>query len=150
MYIQWLYFKSASFVAITAFGSSYRLSQLSFLSSGLRLLYGQHEEIRHLIRERMRSLAKLFKEKEAHFSKIRNIKSQSNTLNLNKVIDVNFYPTEKARRSNMRHRPVGVGVQGLADVFIRIWRAWLGSTSKTKSTPNSNAPRLLCITFQWK
>jgi len=40
------------------------------------------------------------------------------TRNLNKVIDVNFYPIEAARRSNMRHRPIGIGVQGLADVFI--------------------------------
>jgi ribonucleoside-diphosphate reductase alpha subunit len=39
-------------------------------------------------------------------------------LNLNKVIDRNFYPVEEARRSNMRHRPVGLGVQGLADAFI--------------------------------
>jgi len=40
------------------------------------------------------------------------------TKNLNKVIDRNFYPTETAKRSNMRHRPIGIGVQGLADVFI--------------------------------
>jgi len=40
------------------------------------------------------------------------------TYNLNRVIDVNYYPTEKTRRSNMRHRPIGVGVQGLADVFM--------------------------------
>ena len=40
------------------------------------------------------------------------------TKNLNKVIDRNFYPTESAKRSNMRHRPIGIGVQGLADVFI--------------------------------
>ena len=39
------------------------------------------------------------------------------TENLNKVIDLNFYPTEKTVRSNMRHRPIGIGVQGLADVF---------------------------------
>jgi len=38
--------------------------------------------------------------------------------NLNKVIDVNYYPTEKTERSNRRHRPIGLGVQGLADVFI--------------------------------
>ena len=38
--------------------------------------------------------------------------------NLNKVIDVNFYPTEKTRRSNLLHRPIGIGVQGLADVFM--------------------------------
>ncbi|CAI5491044.1 unnamed protein product [Closterium sp. Naga37s-1] len=40
------------------------------------------------------------------------------TRNLNRVIDVNYYPTESARRSNMRHRPIGLGVQGLADAFI--------------------------------
>lgn len=39
------------------------------------------------------------------------------TKNLNKVIDVNYYPVPEARKSNMRHRPVGIGVQGLADVF---------------------------------
>jgi ribonucleotide reductase alpha subunit len=37
--------------------------------------------------------------------------------NLDKVIDINFYPTDKTKRSNMRHRPIGIGVQGLADVF---------------------------------
>jgi len=40
------------------------------------------------------------------------------TRNLNKVIDVNYYPVEEARNSNMRHRPIGIGIQGLADVFI--------------------------------
>lgn len=40
------------------------------------------------------------------------------TRNLNRVIDVNFYPVEEARKSNMRHRPIGLGVQGLADVFM--------------------------------
>jgi|688.fasta_scaffold05890_12 ribonucleoside-diphosphate reductase alpha subunit len=40
------------------------------------------------------------------------------TQNLNRVIDVNYYPTEKTRVSNMRHRPIGIGVQGLADVFF--------------------------------
>lgn len=40
------------------------------------------------------------------------------TKNLNKVIDINFYPVEEARNSNMRHRPIGLGVQGLADAFI--------------------------------
>ena len=42
------------------------------------------------------------------------------TKNLNKVIDINFYPVEEARRSNMRHRPVGLGVQGLADTFLML------------------------------
>ena len=40
------------------------------------------------------------------------------TFNLNKVIDVNFYPTDKTRVSNLLHRPIGIGVQGLADVFV--------------------------------
>ena len=40
------------------------------------------------------------------------------TFNLNKIIDVNFYPTPKTERSNKRHRPIGIGVQGLADVFF--------------------------------
>jgi ribonucleoside-diphosphate reductase alpha chain len=42
------------------------------------------------------------------------------TKNLNKVIDRNFYPVEKARISNLKHRPIGIGVQGLADVFIQL------------------------------
>lgn len=40
------------------------------------------------------------------------------TRNLNRVIDINYYPIEEARNSNMRHRPIGIGVQGLADAFI--------------------------------
>ena len=39
------------------------------------------------------------------------------TYNLNKIIDINFYPTPKTEKSNMRHRPIGIGVQGLADAF---------------------------------
>jgi ribonucleoside-diphosphate reductase alpha chain len=39
------------------------------------------------------------------------------TLNLNKVIDVNYYPTPETKKSNMRHRPIGIGIQGLADLF---------------------------------
>jgi ribonucleoside-diphosphate reductase alpha chain len=40
------------------------------------------------------------------------------TVNLNRIIDGNYYPVEEARNSNMRHRPIGLGVQGLADAFI--------------------------------
>jgi ribonucleoside-diphosphate reductase alpha chain len=40
------------------------------------------------------------------------------TLNLNKIIDRNYYPIPEARKSNLRHRPIGLGVQGLADAFI--------------------------------
>ena len=46
------------------------------------------------------------------------------TRNLNKVIDMNFYPTEKCKRSNLRHRPIGIGVQGLADVFAKLRLPW--------------------------
>jgi len=42
------------------------------------------------------------------------------TKNLNKIIDVNYYPTPKTERSNKRHRPIGIGVQGLADVFMML------------------------------
>jgi len=42
------------------------------------------------------------------------------TRNLNKIIDINFYPTEKTERSNLYHRPIGIGVQGLADVYAKM------------------------------
>ena len=44
--------------------------------------------------------------------------------NLNRVIDINYYPTPETRRSNMRHRPVGLGVTGLADVFAMMELPW--------------------------
>ena len=53
------------------------------------------------------------------------------TRNLNKVIDKNFYPTENGKRSNIRHRPIGIGVQGLADVFIML-RMTFGSDDSKK------------------
>jgi len=53
------------------------------------------------------------------------------TRNLNKVIEENFYPVEEARRSNMRHRPIGIGVQGLADCFC-IMRYPFESEAATK------------------
>jgi ribonucleoside-diphosphate reductase alpha chain len=40
------------------------------------------------------------------------------TNNLNRVIDINYYPTEKCKKSNLSHRPIGIGVQGLADTFV--------------------------------
>jgi ribonucleotide reductase alpha subunit len=52
------------------------------------------------------------------------------TRNLNKVIDINFYPTEKTQKSNMRHRPIGLGVQGLADVFIQMDMPFYSDTAK--------------------
>jgi len=44
--------------------------------------------------------------------------------NLNRVIDINYYPTKETERSNTRHRPIGLGVQGLADVFALLKLAW--------------------------
>jgi ribonucleoside-diphosphate reductase alpha subunit len=44
--------------------------------------------------------------------------------NLNRVIDINFYPTPETQKSNMRHRPVGLGCQGLADVFAMLKLSW--------------------------
>ncbi len=46
------------------------------------------------------------------------------TRNLNKVIDLNYYPVPETYTSNMRHRPIGIGVQGLADVFMRLRLTW--------------------------
>ena len=45
-------------------------------------------------------------------------------VNLNRVIDINYYPTEECHRSNMRHRPIGLGMQGLADVFALLRAPW--------------------------
>jgi len=53
------------------------------------------------------------------------------TRNLDKVITQNFYPTEECRNSNMRHRPIGIGVQGLADVFAMLRLPW-GSDAAAK------------------
>ena len=52
------------------------------------------------------------------------------TKNLNKVIDVNYYPVEEAKNSNMRHRPIGIGVQGLADAFIMMRYAFDSAEAK--------------------
>jgi len=52
------------------------------------------------------------------------------TYNLNRVIDINEYPSEKSRKSNMRHRPIGLGVQGLADVFMRMGFAFTSEEAK--------------------
>jgi ribonucleoside-diphosphate reductase alpha chain len=52
------------------------------------------------------------------------------TYNLNKIIDVNYYPTEKTRRSNMRHRPIGIGIQGLADTFMLMNMAFGSDAAK--------------------
>jgi ribonucleoside-diphosphate reductase alpha chain len=58
-----------------------------------------------------------------NYEKLREVASQA-IKNLDQVIDVNFYPTPETERSNMRHRPVGLGVQGLADVFAMLRLPW--------------------------
>jgi len=56
---------------------------------------------------------------EFDFTKLAEV-TRTVTRNLNRVIDRNYYPTEAGRKSNMRHRPIGIGVQGLADVFMML------------------------------
>jgi ribonucleoside-diphosphate reductase alpha chain len=58
-----------------------------------------------------------------NFDKLRAV-TRTAIRNLNRVIDINYYPTPETRRSNMRHRPVGLGIQGLADVFALMRHAW--------------------------
>jgi len=66
------------------------------------------------------SLAKFVKaDKTYDFQKLYEV-ARVVTRNLNRVIDVNYYPVIEAKNSNMRHRPVGIGVQGLADAFIEM------------------------------
>ena len=57
------------------------------------------------------------------FAKLRQV-TASVVKALNRVIDINFYPTPETERSNMRHRPIGLGIQGLADVFARLRLPW--------------------------
>jgi len=63
------------------------------------------------------ALPKFVENGEFNYEQLYNI-TRVVTRNLNKVIDVNYYPIPEARNSNMRHRPIGIGVQGLADAFI--------------------------------
>lgn len=53
------------------------------------------------------------------------------TKNLNRIIDGNFYPLPEAKRSNLRHRPIGIGVQGLADVFLLLKYPFESEEAKT-------------------
>jgi ribonucleoside-diphosphate reductase alpha chain len=57
------------------------------------------------------------KTKEFDYAKLHEV-TKVVTNNLNRVIDINFYPTEKTKNSNFKHRPIGIGIQGLADAFI--------------------------------
>ena len=57
------------------------------------------------------------------FDKLREV-VETATVNLNRVIDINYYPTPETKNSNMRHRPIGLGIQGLADVFALLRMPW--------------------------
>ena len=63
------------------------------------------------------NLKKMVKDRTFDFSLLAQITKQA-TINLNRIIDLNYYPVYQTKRSNMRHRPIGIGVQGLADAFI--------------------------------
>ncbi len=66
------------------------------------------------------SLPAFVQDKDTYdFERLRSV-TKIVTRNLNKIIDVNYYPVPEAEKSNMRHRPIGLGVQGLADAFIKM------------------------------
>ena len=69
------------------------------------------------------ALPRFIEEGKFNFEKLRQYTAIL-TRNLNYVIDMNFYPTDKCKTSNMRHRPIGIGVQGLADVFAILRIPW--------------------------
>jgi len=69
------------------------------------------------------ALPKFVEDGKFNFDKLRQY-TRILARNLDIVIDKNYYPTEETRRSNMRHRPIGIGVQGLADVFAKLRLAW--------------------------
>jgi ribonucleoside-diphosphate reductase alpha chain len=70
------------------------------------------------------------KNKTYNHNKLYDVAYQA-TVNLNKVIDVNYYPSEAARFSNLLHRPIGLGVQGLADVFFLLGITYDSDEAKT-------------------
>lgn len=88
-------------------------------SLGLGSFYGQ-ESVNETAVCNLASIALpkfVNKNKTYNHKKLYDVAYQA-TVNLNKVIDVNYYPSEAARFSNLLHRPIGLGVQGLADVFF--------------------------------
>lgn len=63
------------------------------------------------------SLPRYVEDGKFNFEKLHEVTYQI-TKNLNKIIDNNYYPCEEARNSNLRHRPIGIGIQGLADALM--------------------------------
>lgn len=76
------------------------------------------------------ALPKFVEDGAFNFEKLREY-TRVLTRNLDIVIDKNFYPTQECRNSNMRHRPIGIGIQGLADVFAKLKLAWTSEEAKT-------------------
>ena len=72
------------------------------------------------------------KEKKYNYKKLYETAKLA-TKNLDKVIDINFYPTDKTKKSNNLHRPIGLGVQGLSDVFFILTKISFGNSSSGKS-----------------
>ena len=69
------------------------------------------------------------KKKRFDFDKLHEI-TKIVTENLNRIIDINYYPTEKTKKSNFRHRPIGIGIQGLADIFLQLGWTFISENSK--------------------
>ena len=76
------------------------------------------------------ALPRFVSEGRFDFDKLYEVTYQA-ALNLNRIIDNNYYPVEEALRSNMRHRPIGIGVQGLADAFILLRLPFESQLAKT-------------------
>lgn len=87
------------------------------------------------------NLSKFVVNKEFDFEKLGQV-TKVVTRNLNKVIDLNFYPIPEARNSNLKHRPMGIGVQGLADAFIL-----LGFPFESKEAQKINKEIFECIYY---
>jgi len=79
------------------------------------------------------ALSRFVENKVFDFEKLHEV-TQVVTRNLNRIIDINYYPTDKTYRSNMRHRPIGIGVQGLADAFILMDIPYHSETAKAVNT----------------
>ena len=80
--------------------------------------------------------------REFDFQKLYDVSYQV-ALNLNRVIDGNYYPVEEARNSNMRHRPIGIGVQGLADAFLMLRLPFTSHEAKLLNRDIFETPTLL-------
>ena len=79
------------------------------------------------------ALPRFVSEGKFDFEKLYEVTYQA-AINLNRIIDNNYYPVEEARKSNMRHRPIGLGVQGLADAFILLRLPFESQLAKTLNT----------------